>query len=316
LKAVVIENGRPTVVDRPEPVPGPDEALIRVHLAGICGTDIEIARGYLEFGGIPGHEFVGVVEQSSDPDWIGKRVVGEINVGCGACERCAAGMERHCTSRTVVGIVGRDGAFAELVALPLSNLHEVPSSISNDAAVFVEPLAAAHEILDQVEPTEDDRVLVLGDGRLGQLCAAALARSGCRTLVAGRHPEKMRRLGKFGIGSALADDLEESGFDLVVEATGTPDGLRRASGVVRPRGTIVLKSTYHGEASFDLAGLVIDEVTVVGSRCGRFVPAIEHLVSEPEVTEGMITARFTLDRVRDAFTRAMQPDALKVLLTP
>jgi threonine dehydrogenase-like Zn-dependent dehydrogenase len=313
---VIVQDGRPTLVDRPETVPGDGEAVIRMTLAGICGTDLEIARGYLDFSGILGHEFVGVVERAPDPDWIGKRVVAEINVGCGVCEMCASGLGRHCPARTVVGIAGRDGAFAERIALPLSNLHRVPSAVSDDAAVLTEPLAAAHRIVDQVSWTGGERVLVLGDGRLGQLCAAVLARAGCRILVGGRHPEKMRRLEHFGIPTAESDGLRERGFDLVVEATGTPDGLRRALGVVRPRGTIVLKSTYHGEASFDLAGVVIDEVSVIGSRCGRFEPALEHLVSDTKVTEGMITARFSLDRVRDAFTRAMQSDALKVLLAP
>jgi len=316
VRAVILEDGRPKVVDRPEPVPGGGEAVIRVALAGICGTDLEIARGYLDFSGIPGHEFVGVVEQAPEPDWVGKRIVAEINVGCGVCEMCESGIERHCPARTVVGILGRDGAFAEHIALPLSNLHEVPPPVPDDAAVFTEPLAAAHEILAQVTPTGGERVLVLGDGRLGQLCAAVLARAGCRILVGGRHPEKLRRLEHLGIRTAVSDGLDEAGFDLVVEATGTPDGLRRALRVVRPRGTIVLKSTYHGEASFDLTGVVIDEVSVIGSRCGRFEPALDHLVSDARVTEGMITARFPLDRVRDAFTRAMQPDALKVLLAP
>ena len=316
MRAVILEDGRPTLVERPEPLPREGEAVIRVVLAGICGTDLEIARGYLDFNGIPGHEFVGVVEQAPEPDWIGKRVVAEINVGCGVCERCASGLARHCPARTVVGIVGRDGAFAERIALPLSNLHEIPAGVSDDAAVFAEPLAAAHEIVDQVSPTGGERVLVLGDGRLGQLCAAVLARAECRVLVGGRHPEKLRRLEHSGIPTASSDDLDEGEFDLVVEATGKPDGLRRALRVVRPRGTIVLKSTYHGEASFELAGVVIDEVSVIGSRCGRFEPALDHLVSDAKVTEGMITARYPLDRVRDAFTRAMQSDALKVLLSP
>ena len=316
MRAVILEDGRPTVVERPEPAPGDREALIRVSVAGICGTDLEIARGYLDFNGIPGHEFVGVVEQAPEAGWIGKRVVAEINVGCRTCQMCTSGVERHCPARTVVGIVGRDGAFAERIALPLSNLHEVPPSVPDDAAVFTEPLAAALEIVDQVSPTGGERVLVLGDGRMGQLCAAVLARAGCRILVGGRHPEKLRRLEHFGVRTTESDGLGERAFDLVVEATGTPDGLRRALDVVRPRGTIVLKSTYHGEASFDLARVVIDEVSVVGSRCGRFEPALEHLLSDATVTEGMITARFPLDRVRDAFARAMQSDALKVLLSP
>ena len=316
MRAVILEHGRPKVVDRPEPVPGDGEALIRVALAGICGTDLEIARGYLDFGGIPGHEFVGVVEHAFEPTWIGKRVVGEINVGCGTCDRCASAMERHCPTRTVLGIVGRDGAFAERVLLPVNNLHEVPAAVSNEAAVFTEPLAAAHEILEQLTPNESDRVLVLGDGRLGQLCAVVLLRAGCRVRVEGRHPEKLRRLKGFDVQTSGPGDAAQRGFDLVIEATGSPDGLRRALEVVRPRGTIVLKSTHHGETSVDLAGMVIDEVTVVGSRCGRFEPALEHLAYDDKLTDGMITACFSLEQADDAFARAMQPDALKVLLAP
>jgi len=316
MRAVVIENGAPRVVERPAPLAVGGEAVIRVTLAGICGTDLEIARGYLEFGGVLGHEFVGVVEAAPDPAWIGRRVVGEINVGCGACERCAAGWARHCPERSVLGIVGRDGAFAERLALPIANLHVLPDAIPDDAAVFTEPLAAAYEILEQIAVRRGDRALVLGDGRLGQLCAIVLARAGCATVLEGRHPEKMARMGPFDLETARAGAPHPRPFDLVVEATGAPAGLQRALDTVRPRGTIVLKSTYHGKAELDLARLVIDEVAVIGSRCGPFAPALEHLASDRTVIDGMITATFPLARASDAFARASEPDALKVLLAP
>jgi len=316
MRAVVIENGAPRVVERPAPLAVGGDAVIRVTLAGICGTDLEIARGYLEFGGVPGHEFVGIVEAAPDRGWIGRRVVGEINVGCGACERCATGWARHCPERSVLGIVARDGAFAERVALPMANLHAVPDAIPDDAAVFTEPLAAAYEILEQVAIHPGDRALVLGDGRLGQLCAVVLARAGCSTVLEGRHPEKMARMSPFGLETVDAGAPHRRRFDLVVEATGSPAGLRRALDTVRPRGTIVLKSTYHGKVELELAGLVIDEVSVIGSRCGPFAPALEHLASDRAAIDGMITATFPLARAREAFARASEPDALKVLLVP
>jgi alcohol dehydrogenase len=316
MRAVVIEDGVPKMVERPEPRPLRGEAVVRVTRAGICGTDLEIARGYMEFGGVLGHEFVGIVEAAPDRGWIGRRVVGEINVGCGACERCATGLARHCPRRSVLGIMARDGAFAEHLALPPGNLHAVPDSLPDDVAVFTEPLAAAHEILEQVAVEEGQRALVLGDGRLGQLCAAVLARAGCTTVMEGRHPEKMARMKRFDVETRPAGAPLAQRFDLIVEATGSPAGLKRALCAVRPRGTIVLKSTHHGETHVDLASLVIDEVSVIGSRCGPFAPALAHLASDRAVVGGMITATFPLARAPEAFARASEPDALKVLLAP
>jgi threonine dehydrogenase-like Zn-dependent dehydrogenase len=316
MMAVVLRAGIPELVDRPEPAPRPDEATVRVLLAGICRTDLEIARGYMTFDGVPGHEFVGVVEESGDPAWVGRRVVGEINASCGACETCREGWPRHCPRRTVLGISGRDGAFAERLALPVANLHEVPAGMSDESAVFTEPLAAAHEILEQVSFGPRARVLVLGDGRLGQLCVAVLRRAGVSPTVSGRHAKKLERLARIGCPIVDAVRPIPREFDIAVEATGTPDGLRRALSAVRPRGTVVLKSTYHGGAQFDLSGLVIDEITLLGSRCGPFAPALEHLRDDPSCVEGLVTARFPLSEARDAFARAMDASSLKVLLEP
>jgi len=315
MKAVVFQNGRPVVVEREDPSAPPGDALVRVRVAGICGTDLEIARGYMAFDGIAGHEFVGVVERAPDPSWEGRRVVGEINAPCGRCSICRAGLPRHCPERTVLGIAGRDGAFAEYLTLPLANLHAVPDSVEDEVAVFAEPLAAAYEILEQVETPESGRVLVLGDGRLGQLCALVLARAGAPPVVCGRHTKKLERLRKFGLEAIDAGgDLPRS-FDLIVEATGSPDGLRRALELVRPTGTIVLKSTYHTDASLTLAGVVIDEVRVIGSRCGPFEPALDHLRREPSIVDGMVTARYAMRDADAAFEHAARTDSLKVLLT-
>jgi threonine dehydrogenase-like Zn-dependent dehydrogenase len=311
---VLFWNGRPVVVERDEPSVPPGDALVRVRVAGICGTDLEIARGYMKFVGVAGHEFVGVVERAPDPLWEGRRVVGEINVPCGRCSICRAGLPRHCPERTVLGIVGRDGAFAEYLTLPMANLHAVPDSIEDDVAVFTEPLAAAYEILEQVEMPESGRVLVLGDGRLGQLCAVVLAGAGAPPLVCGRHAKKLQRLGKFGLETADEHSDLPTCFDLVVEATGSPDGLRRALDLVRPTGTIVLKSTYHGDALLALAGVVINEVRIVGSRCGPFEPALDHLSRESSIVDGMVDARYSIRDVDEAFEHAARPDSLKVLL--
>ncbi len=314
MRAVALRDGPPRLVDVPEPVPAEGEALVRVVVAGICGTDLEIARGYMDVRGVPGHEFVGVVERAGDPRWIGARVVGEINVGCGSCDACRSGLQRHCPRRTVLGIAGRDGAFAERLALPLANLHRVPDAVPDEAAVFVEPLAAAHEILEQLAPAPGTRALVLGDGRLGQLCASALARAGSPPVVCGRHVAKLARLRDRGLRAVREDEPLPRAFDLVVEATGAPEGLRRALELVRPRGAVVLKSTYHGAAPLTLAGLVVDEVTLVGSRCGRFAPALRHLADEPTLTDGLVSARFSMREPGPAFARAADPASLKVLL--
>jgi threonine dehydrogenase-like Zn-dependent dehydrogenase len=316
VKALVFADGEPRVEERPDPSPSRGEAIVRVTLAGICRTDLEIARGYMGFDGIPGHEFVGVVESAPEPGFAGRRVVGEINVGCGSCERCRRGLGRHCPRRTVLGIAGRDGAFAERLALPTANLHAVPDAMPDEVAVFTEPLAAAYEILEQVRPAAGTAALVLGDGRLGQLCASVLARAGSPPSVVGRHPEKLRRLERMGLRAIPAGTAIPREFDLAVEATGTPEGLALALSAVRPRGTVVLKSTYRGAAPVALAPAVVDEITIVGSRCGPFAPALEHLSTDPAVTEGLVSGRFPMAEAAAAFARAAAPDALKVLLAP
>lgn len=270
----------------------------------------------MDHRGVLGHEFVGVVEASPDPAWIGRRVVGEINVACGACATCASGLPRHCPTRTVLGILGRDGAFAERLTLPLANLHAVPDRVPDEAAVLAEPLAAAHEILDQVAVRPGSRTLVVGDGRLGHLCARVLARAGAPPVVWGKHPEKLARLESLGYGTVSGSERPGGRFDLVIEASGAPSGLERALAAVRPRGTVVLKSTYHGSAPLSLTGIVVDEVTLVGSRCGSFAPALDHLASEPSLHAGFVTARYPLGEVGAAFARASDDDAIKVLLVP
>jgi threonine dehydrogenase-like Zn-dependent dehydrogenase len=316
VRALAFEGGRAVVADHPDPAPAPGEAVVRVRLAGICGTDLEIARGYMGFTGIPGHEFVGVVESAPDPRWIGRRVVGEINAACGRCEACARGLGRHCPHRTVLGILGRDGAFAERLSLPLANLREVPDGVTDEAAVFCEPLAAAWEILEQVEVPVGTRTAVLGAGRLGQLCARVLARAGSPPLVVGRSDAKLALARAAGLETASADAAIERGFDLVVEATGAPEGLGRAVALVRPRGTIVLKSTYHGAAPIALAPVVIDEITIVGSRCGRFEPALAHLALDPALVAPLRTGCFALDDAASAFALASDRASMKVLLAP
>ena len=315
MRAIVFRGGRPALVEREEPRPAAGEAVIRVRLAGICGTDLEIARGYLRFEGVPGHEFVGIVESAPGaPGLEGRRVVGEINAACGSCRTCRRGAPRHCGSRTVLGISGRDGAFAERLALPIANLHEVPPSVPDEVAVFVEPLAAAHRFVEQASPSPGSATLVLGDGRLGQLAAVVLARAGSPPIVCGRHPEKLRRLERLGLRAVSSPATLGREFDLVVEATGSAEGLRTALRLVRPLGTVVVKSTYHGAATIDLTPVVVDEVRILGSRCGAFGPALEHLAADPRLTEGLVTARFALADAALAFDRAVESDALKVLL--
>src|SRR5512136_207102 len=259
----------------PIPAPPPGEALVRVRLAGVCNTDLELVRGYMSFSGVPGHEFVGTVERcESAPEWVGQRIVGEINAACGQCETCRASRPTHCPHRTTLGIAGRDGAFADYLCLPVANLHLVPGSVSDKDAVFTEPLAAACEITQAVHIRPTDRVAVLGDGKLGLLCAQVLQLAGCNLLAIGRHEGSLEILARRGIKTALAQAPTPSEFDVVVEATGTPEGFAEARQLVRARGTIVLKSTYHGAVDANLTLVVVDEVTLVGSRCGPFAPAL------------------------------------------
>ncbi|MBC8066748.1 MAG: alcohol dehydrogenase catalytic domain-containing protein [Deltaproteobacteria bacterium] len=298
--------------ERPIPEPANGQARVRVRLAGICGTDLQIVRGYAGHRGVLGHELVGDVEQHGDPSWIGRRVVAEINVGCGGCEACARGLRAHCATRRVIGIREHDGAFAPFVLVPHENLHVVPDRVDDHAAVFVEPLAAAFEILEQVALVGGSQVAVIGDGRLGLLVAMVLVDRGCDVTVVGRHPRKLAIAAGLGAHTKLGDDVRPRSHDCVVEATGAGDGFALAQRMIRPRGTIVVKSTTHGTTAVALAPIVVDEITVIGSRCGPFAPAIAALDRlDPRV---LVDDVFALaDGVR-AFARAAEPGVLKVLL--
>jgi threonine dehydrogenase-like Zn-dependent dehydrogenase len=313
MRALVFD-GEPRVVDRPAPVPAQGEALVRVLAAGICNTDLEIIKGYMGFHGVLGHEFVGIVERAPSPQWVGKRVVGEINCVCHTCQYCQLEMPHHCLNRSVLGILGRDGAFAEYLTLPEENLHLVPSSIRDDVAVFTEPVAAACRILEQVAVREDDRIIVLGDGKLGQLIAQVLWLHAKNLVCVGRHPWKMELLARLGIRTAHADDPVERGADIVVEATGSYAGFSRALELVRPEGTIVLKTTVAHPTALDLSAPVINEVRVIGSRCGPFRPALEALSLGNVEVRPMITEAFDLRDAGLALQRAAQPGVMKVLL--
>ncbi len=313
MLAVHLEKARVSVRRVPKPRRPRGFALIRLLAGGICNTDLELQRGYYGFSGTPGHEFVGLVEQSDDSEWIGKRVVGEINLNCGACGWCDRGLGRHCPKRTVLGIVRHPGAFREWLTLPERNLHVVPDSISTEAAVFTEPLAAACEILDQAAIPAGEQVAVLGDGKLGLLIAQALQARGLHVIQFGRHREKLAISAAAGVETGRAGGKLPA-FDWVVDATGSPQGLAQAVRMTRPRGTVILKSTLHGLVGIDTAGIIVNEITLIGSRCGRFEPALELLSSGEVRVDRMISDRFPLAEARRAFSRASEPGVLKVLL--
>ena len=317
MKALRVNDGELILANIPPPDAG-TEALVRVVRSGICNTDLEIIRGYAGFCGTIGHEFVGVVETAYDrPDLIGKRVVGEINVGCGTCKLCISGDSRHCPRRTVLGIHGRDGCHAEFLTLPSRNLLEVPANVSDDDAVFAEPLAAAYGITEQVEITPETRVAVIGDGKLGLLCAMSLALNSKNVTLIGRHRSKLAIAEAAGIEGLLASAAGKLGhhFDVVVEASGSGSGFETALHLVRPRGKIVLKSTFHGTPTWQASRVVVDEITIVGSRCGRFAPALELLADKKISVEGLISEEFKLAEGVKAIDRAAQKGVLKVLLT-
>ena len=315
MKALYFD-GKLSLREVPKPECAPGEALIKVLLAGICGTDREILKGYSSFHGIPGHEFVGRVVESDDSKWIGKRVVGEINLACGHCPWCAKGLGRHCPRRTVLGIVNRPGAFAEFVALPVANLLEVPDEISDQAATFTEPVAAACEILEQMTLLPGTRVALVGDGRLALLVAQVLKHAGAQVTLIGRHAWKMDLARDWDIRVLGEGDQElvPSSFPVTVDATGSPRGLSEALRLVQPRGTVVMKSTFHGAANFDATKLVVDEITLLGSRCGVFAPALELLRHEAVKVRQLITKTFALERGLEAFEYLDQTPALKVVL--
>ena len=301
--------------DVPLPAPPAGEALVRVRLAGVCNTDLELVRGYYPYTGVPGHEFVGVVERADGaPEWVGRRVVGEINAACGACATCLAGRRTHCERRSVLGIVGRDGAFATHLVLPVGNLHAVPEGVPDEVAVFTEPTAAALELQEQVPVSPGDRVVVIGTGKLGNLVAQTLAATGCRLLAVGRSKRPLALLSARGIATATAEGIEPRRADLAVECTGSPEGLELARRAVRPRGTIVLKSTYHGKAAIDMAPFVVDEITLVGSRCGPFAPALGALARGDVDPRPLVEARYPLAEAVAAFDHAARPGALKILV--
>jgi threonine dehydrogenase-like Zn-dependent dehydrogenase len=313
MKALWLEDRKLRLRDdvaRPAPPPG--EALIRVLAAGICNTDIELTRGYYPFSGIPGHEFVGMVEEGPS-SLRGKRVVGEINASCHECAMCRAGHPTHCERRTVLGIANRNGAFAEYLTLPAVNLHIVPDALANDVAVFTEPLAAALEIQEQIEIGPKDRVLVVGDGKLAQLIVRTLVTTGCQVTAVGRH-EKKRKLLE-AAGARITEEILPRTFDVTVECSGNADGFALARKGVRPRGTIVMKSTYAGELSFNASALVVDEITLVGSRCGPFAPALKMLEDSRVDVRPLVEATYPLSDALAAFEHAQRPGVLKVLIT-
>jgi threonine dehydrogenase-like Zn-dependent dehydrogenase len=317
VRALWLEDRRLRVRDDlPIPEPPPGEARIRVTLAGFCHTDLELTRGYYPYTGVLGHEFVGVVDRAPGaPDWEGRRVVGEINAVCGACETCRAGRPHHCERRTVLGIVRRDGAFADQLTLPIANLHAVPEAMPDEVAVFTEPVAAACEILDQVPLQPSDRVVVFGDGKLGQVIAQVLATTGCALTVVGRHPRKLAHLAGRGIATLTAAPAPRRA-DVVVECTGRREGLQAALAALRPRGTLVLKSTFAGDSPLNLSAVVVDEITIVGSRCGPFAPALAALADGRVHVTPLIDARYPLGDAVEAMARAAAPGALKVLIAP
>ncbi|HUN57954.1 MAG TPA: alcohol dehydrogenase catalytic domain-containing protein [Candidatus Binataceae bacterium] len=318
MRALVFDNGLSLQENYPDPQPVAGESVVRVDLAGICGTDLELTRGYMNFRGVPGHEFVGHVVHSDDASLIGRRVAGEINAGCGHCEACKTTAARHCPIRTVLGILGRDGAFAEYLRLPNKNLFAVPDTISNEAAVMIEPLAAAYEIFARTTFARDASIIVLGDGRLGAIVALAFKAKGYQTLIAGHHAKKLDRLAALGIGTADPNDFQRQ-YDVVVDCTGKSNGFTQALTLVRPCGTIILKSTAAAGATLNLAPIVINEITVTGSRCGRFQPAIAALAAGANGTidlQPLVDGVYPLSNAPKAFEAAADPLNFKILIRP
>ena len=312
MQAITFDHGEIQFhSDYRDPRPGPDEVRVRVLQAGVCETDLQLARGYMGFSGVPGHEFVGIAQAGK---FAGQRVVGEINCNCRQCPRCQSGLGNHCDNRTVVGIDRHDGAFAQWVCIPEFNLHAVPDSISDDQAVFVEPLAAAFQIGTQVDFDRVHRAIILGDGRLGYLCAQAIAPHVKPLDIVGKHAAKLARFERLGLNTiALSDLRANKDYDLVVDCTGSVSGLPLALELTRPRGTVVLKTTVAAQHELSLAAIVIDEIQVLGSRCGPFDQAIEALEKGWVDVSSLITNRFSLKEADHAMQVAGGPDAFKVV---
>lgn len=313
MKALWLENNEISLRDVSTPR-RPNEALIKIRKAGICSTDLELVKGYYPYTGVIGHEFVGEVVEADDASWIGQRVVGEINAVCNQCEQCLNGRPTHCENRTVLGIVNRDGAFAEYTQLPMINLHRVPDAVPDEMAVFTEPLAAALEIQQQVQIKPTDRVLLVGAGRLGQLIAQTLALTGCDLRVVARHARQQDLLKARGIQVTAEDEVQPWRWDVVVEATGSPDGFALARKAIRPRGTLVMKSTYKGEMSVNFSSIVVDEINIIGSRCGPFEPALRLMASRQVDPTVLVASEFNLKHALKAFERAAEAGVLKVLV--
>lgn len=315
MRALIFDGQLRFVHDYPEPELRPGEALIRPHLLGICNTDIELTRGYKDFHGVLGHEFVGTVVACEDASWVGQRVVGEINAACGNCSWCHRGLQSQCPNRTTLGIMRREGAMADLFSLPISCLHRVPDSMTDEVAVFAEPVAAALEILEQTHIRPTDRVAVVGDGKLGILCAQAVRLAGCSVTMIGRHPERCEFLHDLGIETLHSNALSNNqtmAYNLVVECTGQASGFATARQLIEPRGRFVLKSTFAGESTVNLTDLVVDEIELIGSRCGPFAPAVRLLAQGQFATDPMIQGRFPLEDALKAFEATR--GRLKVLL--
>lgn len=316
MRALVLGGDGAGLVEVPRPEPKDGEALLRVTLAGVCSTDLELIRGYAGFSGVLGHEFVAVVEAAADPAWLGRRVVGTINLGCRVCGECLAFGPEHCPRRTVLGIVGKDGIFADYATLPIANLLAVPDAVADAEAVFTEPLAAALRILDEVTVPPASRVAVVGPGRLGSLICQVLALSGARPVVLGRRRESLVLAERWGFAAGLLAEAPSEDFDLVVEATGNEHGLAESLRLVRPKGTLVLKSTFHGKASVDLTKVVVGEVKIVGSRCGPFAPALRLLERRAVDVASLVEGEYPLSRASEALEHAGRPGVRKILLRP
>jgi threonine dehydrogenase-like Zn-dependent dehydrogenase len=315
MNALWLENNEISLRDVPQPRK-PNEALIKIRKAGICSTDLELVKGYYPYTGVLGHEFVGEVMEAEDASWIGRRVVGEINVVCHQCEQCLNGRPTHCENRTVLGIVNRDGVFADFTNLPSTNLRLIPDSVPDEMAVFTEPLAAALEIQQQIQIKPTDRVLLIGAGRLGQLIAQTLALTGCDLRVVARHAHQQNLLKRRGIGIISEEEIKPWRWDIVVEATGSPSGFSLARRAIRPRGTLVLKSTYKGEMGVNFSSMVVDEINIVGSRCGPFEPALRLMESRQVDPTVLIAKEFKLEDGLKAFEHAAGTGMLKVLIEP
>ncbi len=317
MKALIFDDQLYFVDDLIKPAPSKDEALVRVSLAGICKTDLEIEKGYMGFKGVPGHEFVGVVEKinGANQHLLNQRIVGEINCGCKTCNYCLKGLENHCSGRTTLGINGKNGCFAEYLTLPVSNLHQVPEQVTDEEAVFTEPLAAAFEIMDQVQIRPSDRICVLGDGKLGILAALVLSMSQAELILVGKYPEKLTIAEKQKIKTVLVSDFQlDREFDMVVEATGSLNGFELARKVVKPSGILVLKSTVAGKREYNLTSLVLDEITVIGSRCGPFTPALRALERKLVDVYPLITGIYPFSEIIEAYDKSKSKNVLKVLV--